>query len=397
MEMQKNVCNIIWVDDDIDTLYNDSCKRALRRAGLKLIGKAHTFAEFTRIMDICYDRVDAVITDANFSADMQSPKTERDLSGFVKIRECIKAYNQKRTIPFYLYTGRSNVLNDKYDDGELDYFDLNKRFFLKGDFEQMFEQIKEEVGDINSPSYRIRTKYYAELNAASILDGNEKALFEALLYKYSDEWKNTEDYFTPMRKIVERIFSECKTLQIIPNDLSLNSFHYYMMDKEKTYKLKDEYKDLMPKPLAHSLRFFLNITQDGSHDTSGLTLGVNKYVRETKNINLFRSVLYIAMDMCLWFYDIRISNDDFSVAKWEERDNDNFEHKGVVRKLDNGGYVCDNYLLQYPKNEEYKEGDKIGIIKSTENKPDKVFTYLCKNEEIRVDRFVLTRSLKIQN
>jgi hypothetical protein len=103
------------------------------------------------------------------------------------------------------------------------------------------------------------------------------------------------------------------------------------------------------------------------------------------------------MDMCLWFYDIRISNDDFSLAKWEERDNDNFEHKGVVRKLDNGGYVCDNYLLQYPKNEEYKEGDKIGIIKSTENKPDKVFTYLCKNEEIRVDRFVLTRSLKIQN
>ena len=141
----------------------------------------------------------------------------------------------------------------------------------------------------------------------------------------------------------------------------------------------------------------MNITQDGSHDTSGLTLGVNKYVRETKNINLFRSVLYIAMDMCLWFYDIRISNDDFSLAKWEERDNDNFEHKGVVRKLDSGDYVCDNYLLQYTRNKEYKEGDKIGIIKSIENKPDKVFTYQCENEEICVNRFVFTTSLKIQN
>ena len=93
MQTQKTVCNLVWIDDEIDTLITDSKKHLLRREGFKLVGVARTYQEFTQVMDNCYDRVDAVITDANFNKSSLEIKGERDFSGFVKVRECINFYN----------------------------------------------------------------------------------------------------------------------------------------------------------------------------------------------------------------------------------------------------------------------------------------------------------------
>lgn len=223
MVTQKNVCNIIWVDDEIDTLLTDSKKNILKRESFEIIGIARTFKDFAHLMHKCYDRVDAVITDANFSHDSLTVKSERDLSGFVKVREAIQIFNQKRDIPFYLYTRRGEILLDKYDDGELDYFEKNNRYFTKGEFSDMLKQIRKDVEHVNSPIYRIRNKYAQELSAASLIPGNEDRLLNSLLYTYSEDWKNTEDYFNPMRKIVEAIFIESRSLKIIPAIEKLNA------------------------------------------------------------------------------------------------------------------------------------------------------------------------------
>lgn len=318
MEMQKNVCNIVWIDDEIDTLLTDSKKRVLKKNGFELIGIARTFKDFDHIMNVCYDRVDAVITDANFNIDSASVKSERDLSGFVKVRESVLKYNQKRDIPFYLFTGRREVLLEKCEDGELDYFENNNRYFTKGEFSEMLEQIRFDVEHINSPSYRIRKKYAEELEAAALIEGNYGCLMDALLYDYSDEWSKTEDYFNPIRKIAESIFDECKRLSIIPPINELNAISKFLNNGVYENYSFIEGKELMPKPLARSLWYFLDITQDGSHKKGDLKLGVDKYVRDTKNINLFRTVLYIAMDLCLWYERVRGEADNPAfVPKWK--------------------------------------------------------------------------------
>lgn len=318
--MERSICNVIWVDDEIEDICPEfglgGLKRELRTYNIDVIGKAHTFNEFRELMTICRDRVDAVITDANFNDVSRTVAKDEDFKGLIKMINVIESCNEKRDIPFYLYSGKEEYF--KFQNGELDYFNINNRRFRKGDFEKMFKKIREDVEHINSPSYRIRKKYSEELEAASLIDGNEKSLMEALLYDYAEDWKNTEDYFNPIRKIAESIFDECKRLSIIPPINELNAISKFLNNGVYENYSFIEGKELMPKPLARSLWYFLDITQDGSHKKGDLKLGVDKYVRDTKNINLFRTVLYIAMDLCLWYKNVRDEADspDF-LPKWE--------------------------------------------------------------------------------
>lgn len=396
MEMQKNVCNIVWVDDEIDTLLTDSKKNILKRGGFELIGIARTFKDFSHIMATCYDRIDAVITDANFNSE-SSPKSEKDLSGFVRMREHIHEYNQKRDIPFYLFTGRRDFLLEKYEDGELDYFEINNRYFTKGEFEEMLEQIRKDVEHINSPSFRIRKKYAKELEAAKLIDGNEECLMNALLYDYSEDWKNTEDYFNPMRKMVERIFVECKNSRIVPKNIKLSGWNRFLENKDNVYSIREGVGEIMPKPLIYNLDYFLHITQDGSHGDGDLELGIDAYVRENRNINLFRTVLYIAMDLCLWYAKNLKNNISICgpTPKWKVKE-DAFICVGEVTKQDSNGkpvLVCENYLLGEPKNEEYAEGDTIGVIKET-SKNKYAFSYKKKDgTDVNVDKYAIPKDV----
>lgn len=395
MNTQMNVCNLIWVDDEIDTLLTTQKKHILEREGFKIIGVARTYKDFINIIDICYDRVDAVITDANFNIESTTINGERDLSGFVKIRECRDTYNLKRDIPFYLYTKRIDVLHDKYEDGELDYFENNNRIFDKAEFSEMIKQIRKDVEHINSPSFRIRNKYSKELEAAKAIDGNEEALFNALMHDYSENWNNAQDFFNPARKIVERIFDACKKESIIPQLPSLNSFSYFLQGKDEKYEIR-EGCSIMPRTLVHSLKYFLDITQDGSHGTNDLLLGVDSYVRESKNINLFRTILYIAMDICLWYAETRKNSTDHNQSKWQLKPSYNFIFSGIIKNID-GKLIVGEYQI-HNKDCNCSEGDEVGICLykgkdiSDNTKP---FTYIDEGREIKVSKYAFPNNVVI--
>ena len=358
MGTKKLVYNVIWVDDEIDTLISDmGTKRCLMSNGIYVI-PARSAIELREIMEISYDRVDAVITDANMPKYGDKPKGEKDLSGFEDVKSCIERYNQKRDIPFYLYSGRGEYLSERYENEGLEYFEINDRIFSKGELPQLLEQLRKDVEHINSPSFRIRNKYRKELEAAKAIEGNEETLFQALLYDYSEDWGNAQDYFNPARKVVERIFDACKRREIIPQLTELNSFSGFLLGKDSVFAIKENC-EIMPKPLVHSLEYFLNITQDGSHGAGDLRLGVDEYVRTSKNINLFRTILYIAMDLCLWYQKVSEYSCDENRLKWQLKPDYCFEYTGVVKKID-GKLVCGECLLQ-DKEVEYTEGDEVGI------------------------------------
>ena len=76
-----NIYNVIWVDDEIDELLSPvEIKRLLRNQGIH-IEPAHNSTEYREIMEHNYDRIDAVITDANMARSSDNPRNERDLSG----------------------------------------------------------------------------------------------------------------------------------------------------------------------------------------------------------------------------------------------------------------------------------------------------------------------------
>ena len=191
----------------------------------------------------------------------------------------------------------------------------------------------------------------------------------------------------------------CKREKIIPDVGDLNQISRFLGNNDKngneTYVIIQE---IMPKPLARGLWYFLDITQDASHNKDELKLKVLKYVQETQNINLFRSVLSIAMDLCLWYAKCKeeLNASDYK-RKWVRRDISinsertqvnkhvqDYEYIGIVRQHeDTGRYYSGKYLLANHKDGRYQEGDTILIIESKEN------DYKFWSEEgWEVDRFV---------
>lgn len=400
MKTEQTVFNIIWLDDQIDTLYKDS-KIMLRNAGIKVLDQgAHDVEEFERQIQKYWYAVDAVVTDANINL-----KVKEDFSGLRRVSYLIEKYN-KRPIPFFVFTGRDSLMRDHVYQEALDQFVAV--FEKQKGMEPLIKAIKETVCKVNSKEFRIRNKYRKELEAASLISGNEETLMNALLYEYSEDWKKTEDYFNPMRNIVDSIFSACKREGIIPDVGEPNQISSFLNDDE--HKIYVKCQEIMPKPLVRSLWYFLNITNDGSHKKEDLQLKVGDYVRETQNINLFRSVLYIAMDICLWYAKCKeeISQPDYK-RKWERRGmSDNVEmpkmekhirickYEGVVRMKLQNVYYCGRYLLQKPKDNKYKEGDRIRIYDDEENGRWK-FKHFDDGKETVVDRFVRLDNLEVIN
>ena len=360
--MAANVYNVIWADDQIDSFRRDNnVLDIMKLQNVNLLDFAHTSSELKEKLTEWKDMVDAVITDGNFDKK-KTVDIVRSTSGISDVLSFISDFNRKKTIPFFLYTGKRDLLKEKFTDGELDYFAKRDRIFEKGSFSKMLVRIKEEVDRINSPQFRIRNKYAREFEAAKLIDGAPENLERGLLYLYKeDSWKDVEDYFNPARKIVERIVDSCVEMNILPPHISLNTAQKILQGTLSDYCLS---VPLMEKPLAESLRFFLSITQDGSHDANDLQLGVDQYVRQTKNVNLYLSILHIAMDLLLWHERMHKKYENNTNRLWTC----SFVHQGIVCLHPSGKFFHSGIYQLENKNGVLKDGDMVGVRSSVPNK-----------------------------
>lgn len=361
-DMAANVYNVIWADDEIDSLRRDnSVVSVMESQNVKLLDFAHTSSELKEILAEKEDMVDAVITDGNFDKKRRINFNDRSTSGISDVLTFISEFNRKRIIPFFLYSGKKKLLKEKFTDGELDYFEQRGRIFEKGNLDKMLIKIKEEVDYINSTQFRIRNKYAKEFEAAKLIEGATENIERALLYLYEDcSWKDTQDYFNPARKIVERIIDSCIEMNLLPPHISLNTAQKILQGALSDYSIS---VPLMEKPLAESLRFFLSITQDGSHDANDLQLGVDQYVRQNQNVNLYLSILHIAMDLLLWHERMYKRFEKNTARLWTC----SFVFQGKACLHSSGKYFTGVYQLEN-KNGVLKDGDEVGIRSSIPNK-----------------------------
>lgn len=361
--MAANVYNVIWADDEIDSFCRDkSVVSVMESQNVKLLDFAHTSSELKEILMEKEDMVDAVITDGNFDKKRTINFNDRSTSGISDVLTFISEFNRKRIIPFFLYSGKKKLLKEKFTDGELDYFEQRGRIFEKGNLDKMLIKIKEEVDYINSVQFRIRNKYRKEFEAAKLIEGAIENIERGLLYLYEDSsWKDIQDYFNPARKIVERIMDRCIEMNILPPHISLNTAQKILQGTLSDYSLS---VPLMEKPLAESLRFFLSITQDGSHDANDLQLGVDQYVRQTQNVNLYLSILHIAMDLLLWHERMHKKYENNTNRLWTC----SFVHQGIVCLHPSGKFFHSGKYQLEKKNGALKDGDMVGIRSSVPNK-----------------------------
>lgn len=363
--MSTNVYNVIWADDDIDAL-KDRYERRFKKNGLSIIGIAHNGEELEQQLSEKIDFVDAVIVDANFNETEVDIDDERDTSGLTFTRtHLLKVYPKT---PFILFTQRDDeLINRKFQNIHsrfLQEFPRHKRWFHKNDDDElleMFDSIKKEVDYRNTPQFNIRQKYSKEFEAARLIPNAENLLFKGIQSELTDDLSNKAivECFTPVRMICENIVDKCQERGYIPYINSLNSICDFLRQKEvEGFKLT---VPIMHKTLVSSLEFFLSITQDGSHDKSSLSLEVIHYVRERENNNLYRAILYIAMDLLLWYKDLLKE-----MPEPKDLWTGTYEATGKVCAKMNGERLVYtvNGEYQIQDNGEIKDGSEIFIIKS---------------------------------
>lgn len=322
--MSMNVYNIVWADDEIDDFLDKDFEDDLREMGFVIVGRARDGQELQQILEKSYF-VDAVIVDANFNESLSAPVDETDISGLDYARS-LYILNYKRSIPFYLYTNRTEELLREITKNNPSYlkdFPRHERWFAKYLLEErneMFEAIKNEVDKRNTTSFKVRNRYQKELNAASLINGGEELVFELLQRDIDGTLGEMVEPFVRIRRTIEKMFAFCEGMKIIPPiSQDTNGTARYFLKNE--YSVKDKtlggwkamYKMnniVMAKPLAQSLDYVISITQDGAHSKLGLKLDVDNYFKDTKDVLLLRSVGALFIDIIRWFALFMLNHGD---------------------------------------------------------------------------------------
>ena len=326
--MSTNVYNIIWADDEIDTLIDERVIEDLKKKEFNLIGVARNGIELELRMKE-NNNIDAVIVDANFNETDTRIVSERDTSGLTYARSLYHRYEKK--LPFFLYSGRSEELLKEiyqFNQAFLSDFPRHERWFSKNhreEYDEMLNKIKVVVDEVKSPRFILRNRYTFELNAASLFDA-EDAILDFLVRDYTNTLGEIVEPFVMIRRITECLFDQCAKLKLIPpiND-NINGtskyfkFGEYKKDKVVQYRMLGT--PLMPKPMAVALDYMVDITQDASHSKEGLKYKVDEYYKQTKDVMLLRSVAYILIDVIKWFATTALAHNDKEINEitlWED-------------------------------------------------------------------------------
>lgn len=311
--MRKNAYNVIWVDDEIDCLLDDSIKETFRDKNFEII-PAHNGMELENILRQGKNQVDAVIVDANFSEAADNPRNERDTSGLDYARGIYRQMLNME-IPFFLFTGRRyEMLQERYADnpGILEDFPYYSKT-IDADFDRLLDDIRKKIESDQSPGVVIRKRFGEELKAAGLIPNADDFVYEFLVRDYCGTLSEPgSSFITPpfniIRGFLEQLFCKCANLGLIPpisNDMTGTANYLFKGEYQRLNQC--HYKkvaDIIPKPLASMLLQIVRIVQDGSHNKDGLELRVQEYYNITQDTLFLKSIVYVLIDTLKWFYSV---------------------------------------------------------------------------------------------
>lgn len=382
--MSNKVYNILWVDDEHEKL--DGTKRSALDFDLKLVPFKSLdagMAELERNL-VLYD---GVLLDAKFFEKEDDVPDTEDTDYVHRAKERILQLPKKFDI--HILTGQAEAFDSS------DFKKAFKKVFKKGisdDEDALFNSLK--VAAEGQLDFQIRNEYKRVFEI-----GDEKYLgskiYEPIInllkqIKSTNDFEPTKDNLLPLRKIIENSFDKLFELGIIPEEIykaGLNPTVKFLCNN-KSNSGYTVVKDFMHPSMAYFFDNLVFITQDSQHDKKGLKLNVDEYISNIKSPYLFKSLVFQVLDYLIWlkqFIDENPSSDENSKL-WNkvataEINTILSEQKGIVEKDGKGNYHCGDIILTYKhiNDNGYNIGDKIRIIKSSNNTNEKTMHLYQKN------------------
>lgn len=306
--MDKKI-NIVWCDDEIDTLLTEETSSIFDKHGCHILETTKTADELISFLKGNENIVDAVIVDFNLGKGNPIPN-EKQADGFRHIHDRIEDYPY---IPFYLYSARDEgKIEDIYRELQFsiddDYFfsengnvvDGGVRYFYKpqdDSLSQLLNMLVEEVNTINTPEYQIRNEYAGAFKAIKTFGVDSKVFMDILLMSDTSNCNQDLDKIpNALRKVIEDVFT---SKHFTPNWYNLNQIPNLLSGKDANSKYYKS-EDFMHPSLAQAFSFFLNCTNDGSHSTSQLKIRFDEYLQTTQDVYIIKSLAIIGLDLIKW-------------------------------------------------------------------------------------------------
>lgn len=235
---------IVWADDAIGILLEDN-KGIFERSGIRI----HPFTNAGDALGFIRDNpkmVDAVITDAKYSAEGESFREEgysfpglamfmRELAGLRKETGAV--------LPCWVFTGYGDRLREKYDSFELGLFNgvVDKKTSYTN-LKAWVEEICRVIEETQSPSSRIRRNnpdLFQLCSEAYLGDNQSHNMLWILGY---EEHPDGPPPFNEIRQIMERTFDMLVSHNVLPADTAhsqITARARTLRDMKKTLLLPD--------------------------------------------------------------------------------------------------------------------------------------------------------------
>ena len=390
---QKEEYNVIWIDDEWDTIGNAFIQICEKRH------KIHIKAFKTRRegMDVLEQNLkfwDAVILDAK-AYNNSSTNEVADVDGLYEAIRQIERLKLKRHIPYFVLTRQPDLMDDKM-------FEKSVGKFYKKNAEgrnQLITDLKKEVG--NSPRHQLKVFYNDVMERLYSLDieAGEDVLNILEAMHYPDRYPDFEpvNYYNKLRKILEWNFKEANKYGIIPDECiedgvvnlnqsccylcGLNCDHIHLRYGDETKKER-----IVPKHIKDMMFLVLYLGNIKSHtaklpkdDIDRLERYLKDEVRNSRYLIFSLALQICEITMWLGRYMDEHPNKEENLRKCvrlEVKDSIDQEDKidliGVI-ELDNGIYHIGSKVCLNPVFVKQREwlGKEVKIVKYSENINDK--------------------------
>jgi hypothetical protein len=313
----------VWADDEIDSLYDDIAKKLFRASGINVIKAFVNAKSLKAFLGETNSPIHAVVVDANFPWEEFKANKEQDRMGLVKVSQWVENFD----FPFILFTGRKDLISGEEAE-QFEYFTSNDLVVYKNPAEgimPLINKIKDTVEFRNSTEWIIDNQYRMELECFKTIDsinkGHSYPLVRGLLIKGRDNTiMNAESYFNDIRTDVLGLMnSTAANFGIVPPDLSLNDFSYFLCLKSNKFSVIEP---IMDQALSGVLQYVVTMTQDGSHGKeSGLKFHIHDYVREKKDTLILKSIIFAVIELMNRFMEYVVNHTDVerNRMKWKAK------------------------------------------------------------------------------
>lgn len=280
---------VLWIDDQFDV--QEAFLESAYLNGIDIVPYKVSKEGMNELENNLF-KYDGVILDAKVYNESEDEVAK--LTGLTGSIYLIKQLNNKRVIPYFIFTGQPDVIDS-------------------ATFSEMVGEVYVYKKTIDNAKLFADIKAQADQQEATQLKHKHNKVFEVCTEKYIGDYAaqdlfnilsnidnvDLNNQFNAIRKIVEDIFNCFHKYELLPREFVTPSVSLQESSKflsgltQKEYTINLDSK--LPKIISDSLRSILNVTQPASHRAK-----IDEHLKVVNNTYLVRGCIFQLLDVIVW-------------------------------------------------------------------------------------------------